>query len=83
MRRCDNCKRNLFCDSVWKTSGDRVTSCVSWMPIITNADRIRSMTDEELEMFMEEIASSGIYLMVDKDWTGDWLDWLKQESDGE
>lgn len=48
MRRCDNCKRNLFCDSVWKTSGDRVTSCVSWTPIITNADKIRTMTDEEL-----------------------------------
>ena len=49
----------------------------------TNADRIRSMTDEELEMFMEEIASSGIYLMVDKDWTGDWLDWLKEEAHDE
>ena len=83
MAQCDQCKLKPDCHRGWKTSGDQATNCVSFTSIRTNADRIRSMTDEELEMFMEEIASSGIYLMVDKDWTGDWLDWLKQESDGE
>lgn len=36
----------------------------------TNADRIRSMTDEELAAWIEEIT---------EDITPNWLDWLKQE----
>ena len=75
MRRCDNCKRNLFCDSVWKTSGDRVTSCVSWMPIITNADKIRTMTDEELDEWLSYICDA--YYMPSND--EGWLGWLRQE----
>ena len=79
MRRCDNCKRNLFCDSVWKTSGDRVTSCVSWMPIITNADKIRTMTDEELaELLHSQFVFGNSYLP--SEW---WLDWLKQDAKNE
>lgn len=36
----------------------------------TNADRIRSMTDEEL---------AGWIISITEDDTEDWLDWLKQE----
>jgi hypothetical protein len=46
---------------------------------ITNADRIRAMSDEELSEFLDDVRD---------DWgcsyyphfVEDWLDWLKQES---
>lgn len=46
----------------------------------TNADRIRSMSDEELAMFLQDI----FYISGNNDTShGWWLDWLKQEaSDG-
>ena len=82
MRRCDNCKRNLFCDSIWKTSGDRVTSCVSWTPIITNADKIRTMTDKELAKLITddwcEILGCSSYV-CGGDCESMVLDWLRQE----
>ena len=41
--------------------------------IATNADRIRSMSDEELAAWLEEITMLPI--------VGLWLDWLKQEAE--
>ena len=46
---------------------------------ITNADRIRAMSDEELAEWIEEISPH-------TEWTfylqgGTWLDWLKQEAE--
>ena len=38
---------------------------------ITNADRIRAMTDEELAEWLVEVT---------EDNTPDWLDWLRQEA---
>ena len=40
-------------------------------PVVTNGDKIRSMTDEELAAWLEDrlqLPSNGL-----------WLDWLKQE----
>lgn len=42
----------------------------------TNADRIRSMTDEELAAFMAEETESYLSGAGNK-----WLDWLRQEAE--
>lgn len=88
MRRCDDCKRNLYCDSIWKTSGDRVTSCVCWTPIRTRSDTIRSLTDKQLAEWLvvlsiQQIKRLGVRVPTDDkeikeaiDW---WLEWLKEE----
>ena len=39
--------------------------------IITNADRVRAMTDEELAEWI---------ISITEDLTPNWLDWLKQEA---
>ena len=44
-----------------------------WMP--TNAERLRSMSDEELANVLTTINNSKEHPH------GDWLDWLKQEAD--
>lgn len=56
----------------------------------TNADRIRSMTDEELAEFMCHNVSNGTVncaFCVAAEFCrmghNGWLDWLKQESEGE
>lgn len=48
----------------------------------TNADRIRSMTDEELAMFIKDIIVREFHyhgLIGKFESAGYWLDWLKQE----
>ena len=61
-------------------------------PSFTNADRIRSMTDEELDNWIA-INTDCYYCKVSKDGRCDsltatpcdsvWLDWLRQETDDE
>lgn len=73
----------------------RSDSCTAWKPqkeIVTNADRIRSMTDEELADWMAVRSwnfppcynlyemEDGTKECVQPDCTGCWLDWLKQEA---
>jgi hypothetical protein len=48
---------------------------------MTNADRIRQMTDEELARWAWAI-QSGI-ICADLYTTEDWLNWLKKEADHE
>lgn len=46
---------------------------------MTNADRIRAMTDEELARWVWAVQ---VYIdCADLSTTGDWLDWLRQEAD--
>lgn len=55
----------------------------------TNADRVRSMTDEELADFLCDIgecdrrcpAKIGDCIFSDSTCRGAWLDWLKQEAE--
>lgn len=56
---------------------------------ITNADRIRAMTDEELDKFLDEVQWDVANYCGDvtqkqkypfPDQKGAWLDWLKQEA---
>lgn len=46
--------------------------------IVTNADRIRSMTDEELAHTLWLTAKGGIIGQRSED---EWLDWLKKEGE--
>ena len=48
-----------------------IALCLGYDPLKTNADRIRSMTDEELAKFL--------YEETDYPKEEYWLDWLKQE----
>lgn len=55
---------------------------------ITNADRIRAMTDKELAMFLTESTSNALLVLGigcrEKSKSAfDWLDWLRQEADND
>lgn len=45
---------------------------------MTNADRIRQMTDEELAEFLQDVAMQGGIELGGRLTT--WLDWLKEEA---
>ena len=92
MAKCKNCKKLDYvlnsgvpvgrwcvekCDS---PDIERERSCCKYVPM-TNADRIRSMTDDELaEHFSGLIRDTKeLEYCQDKD---DWLKWLKQEVGG-
>lgn len=47
-------------------------------PPMTNADHIRSMTDEELACYLSLIADLKSGEIVFKDTSDKWLNWLKQ-----
>ncbi len=51
---CFNCARSGSDCGVWHTCGD---DCPGWG--ISNADRIRSMSDEELAVWISDIAYAG------------------------
>lgn len=63
----------------------RCSACghLTRIPTITNADRIRSMTDEELAEWLAEYAALLIANVLDDDYLvqtkSGWLDWLKWE----
>ena len=60
---------------------DQPETCAAYVPVITNADRIRAMTDEDLADFLAYTwATSARAWQKD---TGETLHWLKQRSEGE
>ena len=83
--RCDKCKRKDWCDS----HSMEYDSCVmggfsDYLPL-TNADRIRGMSDEELANFLWQDCGMGNCPPVEckgKRCKAEkcWLDWLKQEA---
>lgn len=78
---CAECRKSADCKRKPRTDQWTVTGC-SWFeadPVITNADHIRSMTDEELAewVWSAECAGRAYGPMGKKAW----LDWLKQEAE--
>ena len=61
----------------------RSDSCMAWKPrneIITNADRIRSMTDEELAEFLGKTKAFGYsHADLTEYFTAEFAEWLKRE----
>ncbi len=53
--------------------------------VFTNADKLREMTDEELQYFLEDIYANGWSDAAadSSDNRVDWEAWLKQEADAE
>ena len=78
---CSNHGKNIsFLGEGWKCN---------YIPVPTNADRIRSMTDDELNDLFHDIYDSGAYDAVSYgcghqtnsfEWT---MDWLQQPAEGE
>lgn len=60
---------------------DQPETCKAYVPVITNAERIRAMTDEDLADFLAYTwATSARAWQKD---TGETLQWLKQRAEGE
>ena len=67
----------------YRESEDMERNCEHYAPM-TNADRIRSMTDGELAIFLCKVKAD--YQWVDheypnEDACGDWEEWLRAESE--
>ena len=76
---CSNHGKNIsFLGEGWKCN---------YIPVPTNADRIRSMTDEELNDLFHEIYNAGVDDASSYEWgqrtnSFEWtMDWLKQPAE--
>lgn len=88
---CRNCAqyRNEWCKlKVDSPDPDMVRNCQYYRGM-TNADRIRAMTDEELAVFVEgSICPGGVCPLGNETDVSKpscqkcWLDWLRQEAGG-
>ena len=77
--KCRNCV-NLcadWCDMKADSPDPDMERECHWFAQMTNADRIRAMTDEELADFMVGVAQNGGVPTGGKIMR--WIDWLKQE----
>lgn len=85
-----------FWNGINFTDGMNILDVIAWMSLPkpyresegsnkqTNADRIRSMTDEELASFLKEVKED--YQWANPDYPdcedcGEWLDWLQSEAE--
>ena len=76
MSQCLTCKKAMSCTLDWKNQGNWV-SCTAYVQPVTNADRIRSMSDKELaEWICSLIIDRYIGVPVEA-----WLNWLQQEAE--
>ena len=95
MVKCKNCK-NFFrsfedvkpfywCEKIADSPyGEMERECSYYKPK-TNAERIRSMTDEELAAFCCKVKADYQWVdheYPDEDACGDWEEWLRAESEG-
>ena len=78
MRMCGKCihKEKVFTD--YPCDGCNGVTYYEEPKPITNADRIRAMSDEELADFLYETETQ--YIPIDLSVENNWLDWLKQEA---
>lgn len=80
---CVNCKQNNRCTMCWKTSNKKCPHFVQK----TNADRIRSMTDDELNDLFHEIYDAGAEDAVAYEWgqrtnSFEWtMEWFKKPAE--
>lgn len=79
---CRNCKA----DCAEKGASHEKKSCLGYVPM-TNADRIRAMSDEELAKWLfcpglkrDMFPNIPYYIAPDYK---DWLDWLKEDAKGD
>ena len=78
MPKCENCKKYDDC----RNGSGLVWPCGAYRPkIVTNADRIRSMTDEELANLLSTAWNKADY--EDDDYDPAWLEWLRMPAEQE
>ena len=78
MAKCENCKKYDDC----RNGSGLVWPCGAYRPkIVTNADRIRSMTDEELANLLSTAWNKADY--EDDDYDPAWLKWLRMPAEQE
>ncbi len=78
MKKCTGILCPMQYDKVDPATCQAVDYCPQATPPKTNADRIRSMTDEELAKKISGVESFA--LTCGSGWPHEkWLDWLKQE----
>lgn len=76
MEICKRCKYKSTC-----SSSSESDFCLNYEALpLTNADRIRAMTDEELADWFSSIAEEAVK-HGGKIKSSCWLDWLKEESE--
>lgn len=81
----------LYCNKCgkwikWLTKDEKRLFAHNYKSKMTNADRIRSMTDEELAEFLKEVKED--YQWANPDYPdcedcGEWLNWLQSEAEME
>ena len=73
MAQCEHCKAHC----IWRGSSNfpEHGCLVGYVPI-TNADRIRAMTDEELAAYLSKV--QGDIFRGEMRLTAQWLDWLQE-----
>lgn len=82
MRVKTKCRMGNLC-AIRKGEGECEKNCYyNTRNVITNADRIRAMSDEELAEYLDGVCHD-LWQMFVKDPQKMWLDWLRQEADHE
>lgn len=86
--KCETCKMKRACDELermGKVPKHEKCRCYSPTKPITNADRIRAMSDEELAKYIawleDEQSCCKLELYDDVDRIAEVLDWLKAEAE--
>lgn len=89
MAKCKNC-RNYYRSAEWcnaigdSPDKDKQRDCIGYLAM-TNADRIRSMSDEELGELLKRVKAD--YQWMNPEYPseedyGEWINWLQQEVEG-
>ena len=76
---CHKCKFEITAECVPRSQKMGFPNC--YKSTMTNADRIRAMSDEELAHFLE--MKAGRFVSFYPTPAKNWLDWLRQETDDE
>ena len=84
MAKCKNCinLQNHWCDMVTDSPDENAERECCTYERMTNADKIRSMSNEELAEFLCKVKSD--YQWADHEFPseeeyGEWVEWLQQE----
>ena len=79
-REFEKCKDDAFINGAKFDPNESVKYCTGFEPI-TNSDRIRAMSDEELAEYLAEIGSEANNGVIYSDRPEEWLEYLKQPAE--
>lgn len=75
IKECDNCKHAMTDTESFPCNRCKRNAVDKWepMPKKNNADKIRSMSDEELAEFLEDVSEEKYFVV--------WHQWLQSEAE--